>query len=103
MEKQLHSSFTGTKLNKFLKDNSIDTITIAGFMTQMCCDTTAKEAMHRNYHVEFLNDATGTINLSNNQGKISAKELHETILIIQASRFSEVLSTQDWIKKIGEK
>lgn len=33
-------------------------------MTQMCCDTTARQAMHRGLNVEFLSDATGTFDIS---------------------------------------
>jgi len=78
----------------------IDTVTIAGFMSQMCCDTTARQAMHMGYSVEFLSDATGTIQLSNSAGTISAEDLHKTILIIQASRFSKVLTLDEWISKL---
>jgi hypothetical protein len=34
-------------------------------MTQMCCDTTARQAVHRGYAVNFLSDATGTLAVSN--------------------------------------
>lgn len=42
VEKHLPGSFTGTDLEKWLQDNGIDTIVISGYMTQMCCDTTAR-------------------------------------------------------------
>lgn len=100
IEKKLPSSFQNTNLEKVLKDMEIDTVTIAGFMSQMCCDTTARQAMHMGYSVEFLSDATGTIQLSNSAGTISAEDLHKTILIIQASRFSKVLTLDEWIGKL---
>ena len=96
IEKNLPSSFKNTNLEKVLRDMEIDTVTIAGYMSQMCCDTTAREAMHMGYSVEFLSDATGTIQLSNTAGTISAEDLHKTILIIQASRFSKVLTLDEW-------
>jgi len=65
----------------------------------MCCDTTSRQAMHLGYKVEFLSDATGAPDVSNYAGYISAEELHKAILIVQASRFSEVLSLEDWMKK----
>lgn len=99
VEKNFPGSFTGTNLEEILKEKEIDTVTICGYMTQMCCDTTARQAMHMGYKVEFLSDATGTLDISNSAGKISAEELHKTVIIIQASRFSEVLSTDEWIKK----
>jgi len=67
-------------------------------MTQMCCDTTARQAFHLGFAVEFLSDATGTLDFSNQAGSITAEELHKAILITQAMRFSRVMSTQDWLK-----
>lgn len=99
VEKNFPGSFTGTDLNNILTEKSIDTVTICGYMTQMCCDSTARQAMHLGYKVEFLSDATGTLDISNYAGHISAEELHKAVLVIQASRFSEVLSAEDWMKK----
>ena len=90
--------FTGTELEPWLKENDIDTLVISGYMTQMCCDTTARQAMHLGFNVEFLSDATGTLDISNSAGEISAEELHKAILITQAMRFSKVMSTEEWIK-----
>ncbi|MCE7699803.1 MAG: cysteine hydrolase, partial [Methanobacterium paludis] len=46
VEKKLPGSFTGTDLESWLKTNKIDTVVVSGYMTQMCCDTTARQAMH---------------------------------------------------------
>ena len=98
IEKNLPGSFTGTELGSWLEDNDIDTLVISGYMTQMCCDTTARQAMHLDFNVEFLSDATGTLDISNSAGEINAEELHKAILITQAMRFSKVMSTEEWIK-----
>ena len=58
IEKTLPGSFTGTGLESWLREQGIDTVTIAGYMTHMCCDTTARQAVHRGFAVEFLSDAT---------------------------------------------
>lgn len=103
IEKNLPGSFTGTELEQWLKEKNVDTIVICGYMTQMCCDTTARQAMHLGLNVEFLSDATGTLDISNSAGEISAEELHKAILVTQAMRFSEVMSTDKWIKDIRKK
>lgn len=100
IEKNLPGSFTGTDLESYLNENGIDTVVICGHMTQMCCDTTARQAMHLGFNVEFLSDATGTLNVSNSAGKISAEELHNAILVTQAMRFSEVMGTTAWINSL---
>ena len=97
IEKSLPGSFTGTGLEQWLKAYDIDTVVIAGYMTQMCCDTTARQALHLGYSVEFLSDATGTLDISNSAGAVTAEELHRAILVTQAMRFSRVLSAEEWI------
>lgn len=102
IEKNLPGSFTGTELGLWLKENDIDTLVIIGYMTQMCCDTTARQAMHLGFNVEFLSDATGTLDITNSAGEISAEELHKAILITQAMKFSNVMSTDEWIKIVAK-
>lgn len=100
VEKNLPSSFVATDLQEWLENNDIDTVTICGYMTQFCCDSTAKHAMHLGYNVEFMSDATATLGFENNAGKVSAEELHHAILVHQAARFSYVLSTKEWMQGI---
>jgi nicotinamidase-related amidase len=96
IDKHLPGSFTGTDLDEWLKKRGIDTVTVAGYMTQVCCDTTARQAMHLGYKVEFLNDATGTLNVSNSAGSVTAEELHRAILVAQQMFISEVLDANTW-------
>jgi nicotinamidase-related amidase len=100
IEKTLPGSFTGTQLAAWLHEREIDTVVIAGYMTQMCCDTTARQAMHQGLNVEFLCDATGTLAVKNGAGAVTAEELHRAILVTQAMRFSTVLSTAEWIARL---
>ncbi len=100
LEKELPGSFTGTELEGWLRGRGLDTVVIAGYMTQMCCDTTARQAFHLGYAVEFLADATGTLAISNNAGSVTAEELHRAVLVTQAMLFSKVLTTAEWLKSI---
>ncbi len=97
IEKTLPGSFTGTNLEAWLRERQIDTVVIAGYMTQMCCDTTARQAFHLGFAVEFLSDATGTLAFSNLAGSVTAEELHRAVLVTQAMRFSKVMTTKDWL------
>ncbi|GGE03346.1 isochorismatase [Marinithermofilum abyssi] len=101
IEKNRPGSFTDTSLEGWLREKGIDTVAITGYMTQMCCDTTAKQALHLGFQVEFLSDATGTLSLGNAFGSIPAKELHRNILIIQSAFRSRVMTTAEWIKQLG--
>ena len=100
LEKHLPGSFTNTELDSWLRERQISTVTIAGYMTQMCCDTTSRQAFHRGFHVEFLSDATGTLAFDTSAGSVTAEELHRAILVTQALRFAEVLSTDAWIARL---
>ena len=100
IEKNYPGSFTNTELDSIIKKHGCDTIVICGYMTFMCCDTTARQAYHRGYNVEFLSDATGSLTISNQTGKASAEELHRSALVIQSMRFSRVMSLIEWEKSI---
>lgn len=101
IDKQLPGSFTNTPLDAFLKQRHVDTVCIAGYMTQMCCDTTARQAFHRGYKVEFLRDATGTLDVQNQAGSVSAEQLHESILVAQQMFISDVIDKETWFQRIG--
>lgn len=100
LEKNLPGSFTGTGLDMWLQNRKISTVTIAGYMTQMCCDTTARQAFHRKYAVNFLRDATGTLSVTSPVGTVNDEELHRAILVTQATKFSRVLTTMEWVMEI---
>lgn len=101
VDKKMPGSFTGTGLEEILKNLDVDTLVICGYMTQMCCDTTARQAVHLGFAVEFLSDATGTLTVENEAGKIAAGDLHRAILITQAMRFSQVITTREWTGRLA--
>ena len=100
IEKTLPGSFSGTTLDTWLRNRGIISVTIAGYMTQMCCDTTARQAFHKGYGVKFLSDATGTLSVTNQAGTISDADLHRAILVTQQMRFSQVMTTAEWIRSL---
>ncbi len=100
IEKTFPSAFVDTDLENWLKKNGINTVVVSGYMTQHCCDTTARYAHHLGFNVEFLSDATATLDFENKAGKVNAEELHRATLVEQQFRFSDVLSVAKWIIKI---
>ena len=100
--KKYPGSFTKTGLEKTLRNDGIETLVISGYMTHMCCDTTAREGFHRDFRVLFLNDATATRDGEHpTLGKVDHRELHRSTLITQASMFAEVLPTQELIDRLA--
>jgi nicotinamidase-related amidase len=100
IDKQLPGSFTGTGLDEWLKRLQIETVAIVGYMTQMCCDTTARQAFHNGYRVEFLSDATGTLPVQNQAGAVTAEELHRSTLVAQQMFISDVTDSDEWLARL---
>ena len=59
--KHRYSAFYNTDLETVLRCMKIEDLVITGVMTNMCCDSTARDAYFRDYRVFFLADATGSI------------------------------------------
>lgn len=97
IEKNLPGSFTGTELERWLRERGVEKIAIGGYMTQMCCDTTARQAFHMGLQVDFLSDATGTLSVQNSAGSVSDCDLHRAVLVTMAMKFARVMRTEEWI------
>ncbi|MCT7378419.1 cysteine hydrolase family protein [Chelativorans salis] len=97
IEKTLPSAFTGTDLELWLRNNGIDTLTIAGYMTHHCDLSTTLHAAHMGFSVEFLSDATGTLPYENRAGSATAEEIHRVVTVVLHAGFAAVLTTDEWI------
>ena len=102
VEKNFPGSFTNTNLETWLRKHDVDTVAISGYMTHMCCDTTSRQATHLGFAVEFLADATGTLDLENKAAKATAAELYRSTLLSLESFFGKVMTTSEWIKEVRE-
>lgn len=62
--KQRYSAFVpGTcPLDAELRAQGIDTLIVTGTLTNCCCESTARDAMQRNYRVIFATDANAALN-----------------------------------------
>lgn len=79
--KHLPGAFTGTPLEAHLRGLGIEQVIVSGFMTQMCCDTTAREAAHRGFRVLLLADATAAMAVTGPDGQvIPHDQVHRTHL-----------------------
>lgn len=97
IEKNLPGSFTGTELEKWLREKGVERVAICGYMAQMCCDTTARQAFHLGFQVDLLSDATGTLSVQNSAGSILDRDLHRAIMVTMAMKFARVMDTEEWI------
>jgi nicotinamidase-related amidase len=96
--KKLPSAFTGTDLGSWLSEQRIDTLSVIGYMTHNCVDSTVRHALHAGLAVECLYDATGSVSYENRAGSVSAETIHESFAVVMQSRFAAVLDTDEWIQ-----
>ena len=61
--KRRYSAFYRTALEDHLRSRRIKDLIICGVMTNLCCETTARDAFMRDYRVFFLADGTATASL----------------------------------------
>ncbi|KAL6192322.1 hypothetical protein ACLB2K_033413 [Fragaria x ananassa] len=62
VDKNTYSAFRGTGLEEYLKERGIEEVIVTGVMTNLCCETTARDAFVRGFRVFFSTDATATEN-----------------------------------------
>lgn len=79
--KHLPGSFTNTGLEEYLRRHGIEQLIVSGFMTQMCCDTTAREAAHRGFKVLMAADAMAAMPVKGPDGAVVPHDqVHRTHL-----------------------
>lgn len=64
LNKPRYGAFHGTDLELILRSRGIDTVIISGIATNICCETTAREAAQRDFRVIFLSDGTATTEMN---------------------------------------
>ena len=94
--KPRYGAFTGTDLDLILRSKGIDTVIIGGIATNVCCDTTAREANMRDYKVFFLSDGTGNRGLAN----LTADQVKAAVLATLEFAFAQVITVDGMIAKI---
>lgn len=87
VRKNRYSAFYHTNLDEILKKMGAREIVIIGVMTNICCESTARDAFFRDYMVRFVADATGTVK----------EEMHKGTLLNLAYAFADICTTEELI------
>ena len=96
LDKPRFGAFHGTDLEMVLRGRGIDTIIVTGIATNVCCETTAREANVRDFRVFFLSDGTSTFAM----GELSKEEIQKATLTTLGACFAEVVSVERMIARI---
>ena len=93
LEKPRYGAFSGTDLDNVLRANGIDTIVVSGICTNICCETTTREAGMRDYHVFFMEDGTETFPA----GGLTVEEIKRSVHTTLGLAFANVIPVNDMI------
>lgn len=93
IHKHRYSAFYNTDLEIVLRCLNVTDLVITGVMTNLCCESTARDAYFRDHRVFFLLDATGTVN----------EELHLATLKNLAFGFAYVTDTAEILRGLQTK
>ena len=99
LDKPRFGAFYGSGLEDLLRRRGIDTIAITGISTDVCCDTTAREAHARDFRVIVVGDATAT-----NPGSATPEEtaaIQRMTLRLIDGMFGEVVSSNELLRRIA--
>lgn len=83
--KHRYSAFYGTDLDVVLRSTGVQTLLLAGVVTNLCVETTARDGLTRDYNIVFLSDCTAAY---------SAEE-HEATLNNMARYFGIVTTSEE--------
>jgi ureidoacrylate peracid hydrolase len=99
--KRRYSAFIAgsSPLDRILRFMDKDTVIIVGGATNVCCGTTARDAMMLDYKVIFVADANAPITLPSMK-QHSPDEVHEAELINLSTFFAMVCTTEELIAEI---
>ena len=78
-------------LHSILQARGIDTVIITGTATNVCCESTARDAMMMNYKVIFVSDGTATWN----------DDEHNATLGVMLAQFADVMTTDEVIDRLS--
>ena len=93
--KNRYSAFAGTNLDQRLRKLGVDRIAICGFMTNFCCESTARAAHDLDYYVDFVLDATGTPGTDH----MEEKEIRKVVGELLGAGFACIVKTKKYVKR----
>ncbi len=97
--KNVHSAFYGSPdLDTWLRKHGITGVAIAGIQTNMCCETTARNAADLGYDVLFVEDATHTFDIVTPTHKVyRAREIARYSALTIGAGFGRVVRTLELV------
>jgi nicotinamidase-related amidase len=95
MIKHRYSCFEGMELEGILRRLAVNCVAVCGYMTNFCCESTARAAHDRDYFVDFIADATGAPDLAEDFGQ---EDIRRTVSATLAGGFARVFETAAYLE-----
>lgn len=96
IEKIRQSGFMYTRLDATLKEMKMANLLMAGVSTGACVESTARDAVSRDYFVYMLSDVTATSGIADlGWGEVDSATLQRVLLTNFARHFGKVASTEE--------
>lgn len=86
------SGFEGSLLETQLRDRDIETVVLCGGLTDVCVETTMRQAYDKRFEVITITDATATVDLAK----------HELTLEHNYPLFSKPMTAEEFIQMLAE-
>ena len=97
LTKELPNGFIGTDLEKLLREHGITALTIAGMMTNMCVDATARAASDLSFEVTVVHDACAAADLEFGDVSVPADQVHAAFMAALADAYATVVSADELV------
>ena len=98
IDKPRFGAFHATELELILRAQGIDTLIISGIATNICAETTAREANARDFRVIFLSDGTATFDMNG----VPGDQLQRATCASLGFAFAEVATVDEVIARIEQ-
>lgn len=96
VDKTRYGAFHATDLAERLRHRGIDTVLISGIATNICCETTAREAAQHDFRVVVLSDGTATKEMNG----VSAHDLQKATLASLGMVFAQIATIDEVVDKL---
>lgn len=91
VQKRRHSAFAYTDFDLYLREESCDAVVVTGVWTNVCCRSTASDALYHAYKVICIKDCNAS----------ASEEMHEAGLR-DMGLFAEILTLKEYMQKYAK-
>lgn len=97
LTKTRYSAFQRTNLEAILRSLGATRVVVCGFMTNFCCESTAREAHDRDFFVTFVPDATGCPDLAD----LTQDDIRRLVSVLLEAGFATIATADELVAALS--